>query len=342
MQINFIIFFIIFGLSFVFLCRKFDLIVDYKLEKHKRFSSKSKSNSIGGILLSSFFVYQFFIGTLNNLLFFLLAFILIIGFMSDIKKLNSVSLRFAAQVLLIIFFITFLDFRIYETKIDFVNQLLQNNFINIIFVTFCLMVLMNGSNFIDGLNGLLIKYFLIVYLVIFYKFSNLANVDSVFLVNLIIILSLLLFLNLFGFIYMGDSGAYMLSLFTGIYLIIFFNTNSSISPYLAILLLWYPCFELLFSMIRRSRQKLKAYKPDNYHLHQFIYKQIKKKMSSNSDLLAHFFTSFLINSYNLIIFIISLNYIYNSEILILILVINIALYLLIYSFFKKKYYLSKL
>ena len=342
MQINFIIFFILFGLSFILLCRKFDLIVDYKLEKHKRFSSKSKSNSIGGILLSSFFIYQFINGTINNLLFFLLVLILIIGFMSDIKKLNSVSFRFTAQVLIIIFFITLLDYRIYETKIYFVNQLLQNNFINIIFVTFCLMVLINGANFIDGLNGLLIKYFLIVYLVIFYKFSNLVNVDSVFLVNLIIILSLLLILNLFGFIYMGDSGAYLLSIFTGIYLIIFFTTNSSVSPYLAILLLWYPCFELLFSMIRRNRQKLKTYKPDNYHLHQFIYKQIKKKMSINNNLLAHFITSLLINSYNLIVFTISMNFIYNSEILLLILATNITLYLSIYSFFKKKYHLGKL
>lgn len=342
MQINFIIFFILFGLSFVFLCRKFDLIVDYKLEKHKRFSSKSKSNSIGGILLSSFFVYQFINGALNNLLFFLLVLTLIIGFMSDIKKLNSVKLRFVAQVLLIIFFITFLDYRIYETKIDFVNQLLQNNFINVIFVTFCLMVLINGANFIDGLNGLLIKYFLIVYLVIFYKFSYLINVDTIFLVNLIIILSLILILNLFGFIYMGDSGAYLLSLFTGIYLINFFSTNSSVSPYLIILLLWYPCFELLFSMIRRSKQKLKAYKADNYHLHQFIYKQVKKKMSKDNNLFAHFITSFLINLYNLIVFIISMNFIYNSEVLILILAINIALYLSIYSFFKKKLYLGKL
>ena len=72
---------------------------------------------------------------------------------------------------------------------------------------------------------------------------------------------------------MGDWSI-LLSLFTGLYLINF-SQNFALSPYFIILLLWYPCFELLFSMIRRIRKKLKTYKPDNFHLHQFIYKLIK-------------------------------------------------------------------
>ena len=59
MYINFIIFFIIFSFSFAYYCKKKDFIVDYKLEKHKRFSSKLKSNSIGGIFLLIFFIYEF-------------------------------------------------------------------------------------------------------------------------------------------------------------------------------------------------------------------------------------------------------------------------------------------
>ena len=75
---------------------------------------------------------------------------------------------------------------------------------------------------------------------------------------------------------MGDSGAYLLSILSGVYLINFSYNNDYISPFFIILLLWYPCFELLFSMIRRFKNKSKTYKPDSNHLHQFIYDFIKK------------------------------------------------------------------
>ena len=106
--------------------------------------------------------------------------------------------------------------------------------------------------------------------------------------------------------------------------------------YLVIIFLWYPCFELLFSIIRRSNKSKKAYKPDTFHLHQYIYFYVKKKLDNVNYLLSHFISSFLINFYNLIIFIISLNFMYNSEILIYILVINITVYLLTYKILKKK------
>ncbi len=335
MDVGFLLFFIFYSLFTLYICRTNNLIIDYKLEKHKRFSSKLKSNSIGGILLASFLFYQFFYLTIDYNLLIFLSFILFIGFMSDIKKLNNVGLRFFLQLILIIFFVTILEFKIETTKIDFFDQILTNNFFNIFFVTFCLMVLMNGANFIDGLNGLLIKYFLLIYLIIFFAFPDFQGVNKYFLINIILILSIILILNLLGFIYMGDSGAYLLSLFTGIYLINFSSNNVFVSPYLIIIFLWYPCFELLFSMIRRVKKKLKAYKPDVLHLHQYIYIFIKNKFNITNDLFAHLIASLSINFYNLIVFILSINYIYNSTYLIFILLINIFLYLLIYKFLKK-------
>ncbi len=336
MNTSFILFFFIFGALFLYICRQKNLLIDYKLEKHKRFSSKSKSNSIGGILLIFYFIFQYIYLSKEFYLLALLALITIIGFMSDIKKLNNVGFRFFLQLVLIIFFISILDYKIISTKIDFFDNILKNQFFNIFFVTFCLMVLINGSNFIDGLNGLLIKYNLIIYLIIYFVFSDNLNIDKDFVINLILVLSFLLILNLLGYLYLGDSGAYLISLFTGLYLIEFSSDNSFISPYLVIIFLWYPCFELLFSIIRRSNKSKKAYKPDTFHLHQYIYFYVKKKLDNVNYLLSHFISSFLINFYNLIIFIISLNFMYNSEILIYILVINITVYLLTYKILKKK------
>ena len=134
---------------------------------------------------------------------------------------------------------------------------------------------------------------------------------------------------------MGDSGAYLLSLFTGIYLINLSTTNFFISPYFVILLLWYPCFELLFSMIRRSLKAMKTYNPDNFHLHQLIYTFVKIKLNLKNNLTVHFFTSLVINSYNLVIFLIALNYRYDSKILIYLIVFNLIIYAFIYKIFYK-------
>ena len=44
------------------------------------------------------------------------------------------------------------------------NSLLSNDIFNIFFTVFCLAVLLNGSNFLDGLNGLISGYYLIIIL----------------------------------------------------------------------------------------------------------------------------------------------------------------------------------
>ena len=335
MYTNFILFFIILSTFLVYICRKKNLIVDYKLEKHKRFSSKLKSNSIGGIFLIIFLFYEYVILNQNNYLFLFLFSIFLLGFLSDTKKLNNVSSRFFLQIIMIIFFVSFIGIEIKNTRIEYFDIILTNKVVNIIFVSFCLMVLVNGGNFIDGLNGLLLKYFLIVYLFILFNFEDNSYLDKNFLLNLSIVLLIILLFNLFGFLYMGDSGAYLLSLLSGVYLINFSYNNDYISPFFIILLLWYPCFELLFSMIRRFKNKSKTYKPDSNHLHQFIYDFIKKN-SNSKDNVVHFYTSILINSYNLLIFIFAINFIYSSKALVLIIILNIFVYILSYVFFEKK------
>ena len=272
----------------------------------------------------------------NSYLFLILFSIFLIGFFSDIKKLNSVSLRFFLQIILILFFVNIIGLEIKNTRIEFIDTIISNKIANTIFVSFCLMVLVNGSNFIDGLNGLLLKYYLIIYLVILFSFNQTPYVDTDFIISLILILSIILLFNLLGLIYMGDSGAYLLSIFSGIYLINFSFNNQDISPFFIIVLLWYPCFELLFSMIRRFIKKSKTYKPDTSHLHQLIYYFIKKNLKLK-DSVVHFFTSLLINSFNLLVFIFATNFVYNSKILVFTVIVNICIYISLYVYLKKKY-----
>ena len=92
---------------------------------------------------------------------------------------------------------------------------------NIFFTSFCLLILINGSNFIDGMNGLLLIYISLLLFVIF-KLELLPQsiMNKDLLIYLIFFMIILTILNLFNILMLGDTGAYLISFFIG-YLIIF-------------------------------------------------------------------------------------------------------------------------
>ena len=331
---NFFIFFLIFSFGLIFFCRKFNVLVDQKIEKHKKYSSKKKSLLIGGILLITFLNYHYLFIEQDPILCLFINFAFLIGVMSDLKKINNASLRLFLQCVTVLFFVNFLNIKITYTRIGFFDQLLTMSLINIFFVTFCLLVLKNGSNFIDGINGLAIGYFLIIFLIIFLNL-NYFEYDKSLLENLIVILLIIFLLNLYGVLYLGDSGSYTIGLFTGVFLINFSFNNNSISPYFIIVLLWYPCFELLFSMIRRLLKKIKTHEPDTAHLHHLMYKKIKIHFKIKNDNISHLITTFVINFYNFLCFFISAKYLYSSDALLKIFLMNIFVYVISYNYLKK-------
>ena len=115
---------------------------------------------------------------------------------------------------------------------------------------------MNGTNFIDGLNGLVILYFLIIILILNLSGINFELKITIFFIdNILPILIILLILNIFNKIYLGDSGSYLIGFLFSYYLISIYEQNQIISPFFIILLLWYPCFENLFSILRKQKFK---------------------------------------------------------------------------------------
>ena len=333
MIINSIIYFIFILIAYS-VCRKFNFFLDIKNLDHKKFASNQKNYFVGGFFIALILIYNFveqkdyFYG-----LFFL--FIFIVGLFADFKLFNNPKLRLLAQILILIFFVYFLDIKISSTRIEIIDILFENNFINYAFTVFCLAILINGSNFVDGINTLLINYYIIILGLILFFLRD-VNIDQYLIINLFSLLIIILLFNIFGQIILGDSGAYILSLFVGLILIELSNENNFISPYFVILLIWYPCFELLFSMIRRLVFNLYSYKPDTMHLHQMILKIISNNLKLKSNNLNHFLAASVINLYNLFILIISLNYNDKTNIMLAVIAVNITAYITIYFVLKKK------
>ena len=320
----------IFGL--IFFSKRYSFFLDKKNEKHKKILGTDNNYFIGGVIIMIFFLYYFFIREeFIKSLFFLGIFS--IGIVSDFKVLNDPKKRFLLQLITILFFVILLDVKVPSTRWTELDILFENKIYNYFFVTFCLTVLANGSNFVDGVNTLLASYFAIIFTFIF--LTNIyLQIDYNLVRDFIFLLLIIVILNSFGIIILGDSGSYLLSIFAGLFLIEI-SKNFIVSPYYVILLLWYPCFELLFSMMRRYLKKNSSYEPDTYHLHQILYKSIKKIGNFNNTKINHLLTSLFINFYNFISFYIGTKFISHTQTLILIIFVNIIFYLLVYSYLKK-------
>ena len=304
------------------------------IDPHQKFSSDNLGNPIGGYVIFLFIV--FFNFYFNYLELFFLFSIFLSGILSDNKIFNSPSKRLFFQIFVIIISISFSEIGIMSTRIEFIDYLLMNKVINIIFTTFCILIVINGSNFIDGLNGLVIGYYLIIVTVLLNSNSNIVfYFESNLLVNLTVILILLLIANFFNKVFLGDNGSYLIGFLFSIYLIRIHQINPSISPYFIILLLWYPCFENLFSIIRKKMSKILVTNPDNSHLHQLFFLFIFKKFEIENKLIANNLTSLIINLYHFCIFFIGLQNFDQTNIQLFLITINLVVYICLYIFLIK-------
>ena len=264
--------------------------------------------------------------------------IFILGIFSDLKLIKSAKKKLLLQIFIILSYTVFNDVQINDTRLTFLDNILHNNYINYLFVTFCILIIVNGSNFIDGMNTLCVGYYLLISCIIFYlQLNETIIIKNISIFYIIILILSVFLLNLVNQLFLGDSGSYLLGFNFSIFLISVYNWNQHISPFFIVLLLWYPSYENLFSIVRKNILKRSPMYPDAKHIHQLIFFYIKKKY--NLDIfLANILTAQIINFYNLIVFSLSLNFITNSKIQILLILLSIIVYSTIYyKFFKSKY-----
>ena len=301
--------------------------VQYKLNFVLDLSLKHKIKNIekvplsGGIyiLLSVLICEYIFKIDLPFYLVLTLSLFCVLGIFSDTKPNFIPILRLTIQLIIIIIFIYLSGLEINRTNIIFIDKFLLNYYFNFFFTSFCIIVLLNGSNFVDGVNTNLIGYCIII-LFFISKFNYVLDINY-----LIIILISFYVYNFFGKCFLGDSGVYVLSILISFIVIDTINTNE-INPFFAVSLLWYPAFENLFSIIRRFVTNNKVDMADKKHLHSLLYLTLKKQNIKFSNTIC----GLLLCTYNFLIIYLSYKYIDSSQVLISILIINILLYLIAY------------
>ncbi len=329
-----ILFFYIINYAFI----KNNILLD-KIESsnHKKFLISYNVPLSGGILILIGII--FFTNEITILDKILFSSIFFIGLLSDLQKLKSPLIRLFLQfITILIILILNKDFDI-QIRASYIDYLLQNYiFLKILFTLFCLLILINGSNFIDGLNGLCSGYYIVVIINIFIvslKFDLTYDYNNLWIL-LQFLITFLIF-NLLSKSFLGDSGSYLISTYIGLFLIFFFDEfKYLISPYFICLLLWYPAFENLFSIIRRKfvKKSFSTY-PDNEHLHHFLFRLINKNIKNIK--LSNSFSGIMINVINFIFIYIGTNFINSSKILIFLIVFLVSLYLISYFVLKNNF-----
>ena len=203
--------------------------------------------------------------------------IFIAGVAEDITKKIGVKIRLISAFLSGIIAFIFFDVKIQGLEISFIDLVLNNYLIALLFTSFAIAGVSNAYNIIDGFNGLASMVSIIC-------LSSIAliafRVNDIVIVNLALTMTVAI-LGFFiwnyprGLIFLGDGGAYLIGFWTAILSILVVSRNSEVSPWFALMVNAYPITETLFTIWRRSiHQGKSAGLPDAAHFHSLIYRRV--------------------------------------------------------------------
>jgi len=311
---NLILFFFLIGFGLLFykyfllFINKYHLkiLIDDEFEKPQAFHEFPASTSGGVGIFLSFLILCLYLFLFNKIIYYeYLSFctmFFVLGMTDDLKLNVRPKFRLIVMIIFLITLVISNKFYIENTGIGFLNRLLEIDIFSLFFVCLCFLFIINGSNLIDGYNGLLSIHTLIILINLFFINYFSENNDLAFLIFCeILILTVFLKYNFpKATVFLGDSGSYFLGTFIAISVIKTSIANPIISPFYFCILLFYLFFEVFFSFIRKiSMEKKSPLFPDKKHFHMLIYKYFLKK--NNDKLKSNYYVSVILNLVYLIL-----------------------------------------
>ncbi len=319
---------------------RYKFFLDKDFKKPQAFHNVSTPR-VGGLasiisflVVSTTFYYIFETKILEYIVISTLLFIL--GFIDDIKILIKPSLRLIIMTSIMLFSLIYFNIEIPDTGFWFLNRWLDNSVFNYCFLLLCFLFIINGSNLIDGFNGLLAIHLILINLIIFifsYMYNDL-NFSLFIICQLIILFCFLLFNFPSAKIFMGDGGAYFFGGVTALNCIYTSKNIPNISPLFFTILLFYLFFEVFFSFVRKLKEKKSPIKPDNEHLHMLFFNFLNKNKKFKN---ANAITGITINSVYLALIVPAFLYNDNTLFCRYWFLFLILIYLIFYYFLKKNH-----
>tara|TARA_B100000787_G_scaffold169127_1_gene159450 strand:- start:1704 stop:2645 length:942 start_codon:yes stop_codon:yes gene_type:complete len=242
---------------------------------------KKPTPVIGGliafILLLNFYLITYYYERhfLNFEYFIISSLLFFIGIYDDSRDLNATLKLILVGFSFYIFLIIFPDFNLNNLHIISLDISINTGIFNTIFTILCLLLFINASNMIDGINGLFIGVNTVFFIYLFYTYGF----DNNFIFSIIFILLLSLYHNFKGIYFMGDSGVYLISSIYGLSLIeAYHSVSSSLKSIEEIfILLMIPGLDMFRLFLERLLNKKNPFKPDRNHFHHLLKKKFDDK-----------------------------------------------------------------
>ena len=283
------------------------LLIDDQFNKPQAFH-ESAIPMVGGIVLLLLLIitYLYFL-IFKNVVFFqyfsFCSLLFLLGFLDDLKVNIKPKVRLVLMIIFIFALVKYNNFYLEKTGIKFLNDWISSSEIfSLLFIGLCFLFVINGSNLIDGYNGLLGIHSLIILLNLFLInfFSSNFNLANLIFFQIIALITFLSFNFPKAKIFLGDGGSYFLGAFIAITVIKTSLANPAISPFYFCILLFYLFFEVFFSFFRKLiKEKKSPIHPDTKHLHMLLYKLLLKK--NNTKLKSNYYVAVIINIVYLIL-----------------------------------------
>tara|TARA_Y100000590_G_scaffold390734_1_gene466781 strand:+ start:1311 stop:2369 length:1059 start_codon:yes stop_codon:yes gene_type:complete len=277
------------------------LLIDDQFNKPQAFH-ESAIPMVGGIVLLLLLIitYLYFL-IFKNVVFFqyfsFCSLLFLLGFLDDLKVNIKPKVRLVLMIIFIFALVKYNNFYLEKTGIKFLNDWISSSEIfSLLFIGLCFLFVINGSNLIDGYNGLLGIHSLIILLNLFLInfFSSNFNLANLIFFQIIALITFLSFNFPKAKIFLGDGGSYFLGAFIAITAVETSIANPSISPFYFCILLFYVFFEVFFSFFRKLiKEKKSPIHPDKKHLHMLLYQLLLKH--NNDKQKSNYYVSIIIN-----------------------------------------------
>jgi len=198
------------------------------------------------------------------------------GFLEDLtRKVSPYSrLLFAFGAAAVAYLL--LDGRITDLDLPFDDHAFRYELVAFGFTLFAVGGYAHATNIVDGMNGLMGLTATAVLAAIAAVAWQVQD-ERILCAALILMAAAIGFLVWNfprGVLFAGDGGAYFLGFAIAELAVLLVHRNSEVSPWFALLVLWYPVWETLFSMYRRKRRGRSPADPDGLHLHTLVYRRV--------------------------------------------------------------------
>ena len=252
----------------------------------QRIHDKAVSRLGGLAIFLTFFVCAYFLDNVILTNIFLCSIpLFVVALIEDLRHNVKPYIRMLAILISSLLFIIplYQNSTLPQIEVPIIDTYLNNSLLLALFLSVSITGVANGVNMIDGANGL--SGFSISTILIAISFIAYTQSDVEILIASLVVLSGVvgfLFVNYpFGKVFLGDAGAYFLGFTVSILTIYLFARNDELPSWGAILILFYPVMEVIFSFTRKALvQKKTPFEPDTEHLHLKLFFVLRESIGT--------------------------------------------------------------